>query len=174
MHLGGDDRNASRIFKQLASSWDGVGFGPPKPPPQETSHFAGGLNHTGTEGAGGGGRGVGGSCRTRFDALYTTRSIGYFLLAQRALAGRPGFAVPATTLAAIEAALWRLQRCDADGSGLPAAYNAAGEPCCDDSNGTMTSIETGALSLLPYDARVRTTWFPDSPRLEQDFENARD
>ena len=67
----------------------------------------------------------------------------------------------------IEAALWRLQRCDADGSGLPAAYNAAGEPCCDDNNGSMTSIETGAISLLAYDARVRTVWFPASRRSVQ-------
>ena len=30
LHLGGDDANASRIFKRLLSTWDGVGFGPPK------------------------------------------------------------------------------------------------------------------------------------------------
>lgn len=32
LHLGGDDYNASRIFQQLLSTWDGVGFGPPKQP----------------------------------------------------------------------------------------------------------------------------------------------
>ena len=73
------------------------------------------------------------------------------------MAGRPGFGVPAPTVAAMEAALWALQACDADGGGLPASYNAAGQPCCET---TPTSIETGALSLLPYDPRVQQRWFP--------------
>ena len=46
----------------------------------------------------------------------------------------------------MEATLWKLQRCDPDGGGLPASYNTEGVPCCE----STTSIETGALALLPY------------------------
>jgi hypothetical protein len=159
LHLGGNTSTASLIFKQLLSTWDGVGFGPPKPP-----H---GRLHTGTgTGTGTGGRGsAAGRCQTRFDALYTTRSFGYFLLAQRATAGWPGFEVPSATVAAMEAALWQLQRCDADGGGMPASYNSRGEPCCESASGSgqLSSIETGALSILPYDARIQTSWFPPPP-----------
>lgn len=80
------------------------------------------------------------------------------------MGGRRGYEVPAQVLAAMEAALWKLQSCDADGGGLPASYNTAGEPCCQggnsSTNGIQTSIETVALSMLPYDPRVRTQWFP--------------
>jgi hypothetical protein len=170
LHLGGDDHTASIIFQQLLSTWDGVGFGPPKvaqkapkqPLPSQTSTPTG-------------------RCQTRVDALYTTRSFGYFLLAQRALAGRPGFAVAPAVVAAMEARLWGLQGCDPDGGGMPASYNTAGEPCCEGGGhnggsghnagsvhiensavltGGLSSIETGALSLLPYDPRVRASWFP--------------
>ena len=153
LHLGGNTSAASQIFKQLLSTWDGIGFGPPKPPHSSLP---------GTDG-GEGGRGlVVGRCQTRVDALYTTRSFGYFLLAQRATHGWPGFEVPAATVAAMEAALWKLQGCDPGGGGLPASYNSRGEPCCQGAP-ALSSIETGALSLLPYDARVRTSWFPPPP-----------
>jgi hypothetical protein len=175
LHLGGDDSTASVLFKQLLSTWDGIGFGPPKKPPSfepplhEPSHEP--LHERSHElspqsskrGGGGGGGSSGGDggdvgCRTRFDSLYTTRSFGYFLFAQRAMHGRSGFEVPATTVAAMEAALWKLQGCDPDGGGMPASYNTAGEPCCQ--SGALSSIETGALSLLPYDPRIQTSWFP--------------
>ena len=142
LQLGGDERNASATFKRLLSTWDGVGFGPPK-----KSAFQAALQSSGS------------GCHTQSDSLYTTRSFGYFLLAQRAMSWRPGVEVPAATLSAMEAALWKLQVCDPPhGDGLPATYNTAGVPCCADAG--LTSIETGALSLLPYDPRVRTTWFP--------------
>ena len=95
---------------------------------------------------------------TRFDALYTTRSLGYFLFAQRALSGHPGFTVPSETLSAMETRLWGLQQCDPDGGGLPASYNENGQPCCNSKG--MTSIETNALALLPWDPRIKTHWFP--------------
>ena len=94
----------------------------------------------------------------RFDALYTTRSFGYFLLAQRALSGHPGFEVPSETVATMEDTLWKLQQCDPSGDGLPATYNKDGQPCCNDK--VLTSIETNALSLLPWDSRIKTHWFP--------------
>jgi hypothetical protein len=155
LHLGGDDHNASRIFQQLLSTWDGVGFGPPKQPP----HHQPPHNKSDTDDTFRVGR-----CRTRFDELYTTRSFGYFLLAQRAMSGQRGFEVSAPVVAEMEAALWKLQVCDPDGGGLPASYNTAGEPCCAGGNSSsqliQTSIETVALSLLPYDTRIRTQWFP--------------
>jgi hypothetical protein len=165
LHLGGDDHNASRIFKQLLSTWDGVGFGPPKkpklPPPASTANHSSGDGISSGDGTSSGDADVG-RCQTRFDQLYTTRSFGYFLFAQRAMSGRAGFEVPTATIAAMEAGLWKLQGCDTDGDGLPATYNQAGEPCC--SNTTRTSIETQALSLLPYDPRIQTSWFPNKTR----------
>jgi hypothetical protein len=80
------------------------------------------------------------------------------------MSGQRGFEVSAPVVAEMEAALWKLQVCDPDGGGLPASYNTAGEPCCAGGNSSsqliQTSIETVALSLLPYDTRIRTQWFP--------------
>jgi hypothetical protein len=85
-HLGGNSSAASQIFKQLLSTWDAFGFGPPEKPPA-----ARGWTQVGR-------------CQTQFDALYTTRSFGYFLLAQRATDGWSGFEVAKGTIATLEAA----------------------------------------------------------------------
>jgi hypothetical protein len=139
LHLGGDHASAKAIFAHLLLTWDGVGFGPPNDGPGK--------------------------------AFYTTRGLGYFLFAQRALDGMRGYPrVPAAVVAAMEDQLWRLQRCDGDGAGIADMYGSNGTPRCPPLNNAfpghpiigqqLTSIETCTLSLLPYDDRVQSVWFP--------------
>eukprot|EP00041_Stephanoeca_diplocostata_P018166 m.378839 g.378839 ORF g.378839 m.378839 type:complete len:413 (+) comp20938_c0_seq8:410-1648(+) len=154
--LTNDSDTSTAIFQRLLQLWDGVGFGPPS----TSFEFAVCQNSS--------------ACRSRplvgKALMYSTRSLGYFLFAARVMQQR-GMLVPAHTILEIQERLWSLQQCDTDAKGLPASYSVSGAPKCPPNPGTpgvpllgtqLTSVETAALALLPYDDRINTTWFPAS------------
>lgn len=167
LHARGDHPRASALFNHSLSLWDGVGF---RDTPAE---FFAAAELDGSEDL----MALFTSDAPLNVAAYTTRGLGYFLYAQRALSGRPGYAAVAEkVVAAIEAQLWKLQACDSDGTGLSVAYGIDGTAICFREQGTpglapgfwgpgnstmeLSSIETAALALLPWDERIITAWWP--------------
>ena len=171
LHATGDDTRASALFNRSFSLWDGVGFKdnatadrePEADAPTDVVQLHGQLHALAATDPKG--------------TSYATRSLAYFLYAQRALSGRPGYAaVPDAVISAIEAQLWKVQACDSDGSGMAVAYMSDGTASCKEMIGApglappwwgpsnctlaLSSIETAGLALLPWDDRITAAWYP--------------
>lgn len=97
---------------------------------------------------------------------FSTRDLTYFLWAERATAGVPGFETDPAMVAAVEAQLWALQACE-EGTAVAVSYSGQGEALCPQHDGwgvgeDLVSIEANAMALGVTDPRMRTIWFPRS------------